>query len=502
MDQRPAAGDLACARGEGKMKYLLIAAILGFCLTIWCVPARADTDDDVHYYCYLAPMKFDPNGNHLWTTTQLINDWTESYSVEIGGLEIDSAGNSYLLPNLLWMYETFIAGLFKYTADGSFDDSFHPENKQPGAIVTQGNELYVTGYDGDLLEILIEHVGVWTVSYPLNAYAWQIAVDASGNVFVAGGSGWEDILLLKYDPAGNLQWAKICNFGGWDIATRLLLDSLGQPVVVGYPWTEYRSIQPIITAKYDGEGNELWRAQYDGGGGDWRAEIVDAEIDSSDSVVVAANVGGTETNDRTPLILKYESAGNLLWDNNFQGTSFSVRPYKNLGIDAQGNIYVAYKGFHPSPFAIKLSPDGSVQWRIENEAFDNPIAVDSAGSMFVADSVGKSTFLLKKFDTNGNLVWQASAAIDESEDNWLVPGPVVLDESGNAIIANSYIRDIAVDDDTWPDDDSWLDDDTDDDTDDDVNDDSGNDDDNGDDADDDSVPGDDDHGGDDSGCGW
>jgi hypothetical protein len=157
-----------------------------------------------------------------------------------------------------------------------------------------------------------------------------------------------------------------------------------------------------------------------------------------------------------------------------------VRPHKNLGIDKQDNIYVAYKDFHPSPFAIKLSPDGSVQWRIENEAFDNPIAVDSAGSMFVADSVDDSAFLLNKFDTNGNLVWQASAAIDESGDDWLVPGPVVLDESGNAIVANSYIRDIAVDDDTWPDDDSWLDDDTDDDTDDDA---------------------DDDHGDDDSGCG-
>ena len=101
---------------------------------------------------------------------------------------------------------------------------------------TSGNLLWATIGGGDLLD-----------------QANDIATDASGTSYVAGaiqtnslhptaqfgsvtltGKGDYDWLLVKYDPAGNMVWAKNGGSSAGDIAYSVGLDGAGNVYVTGH----------------------------------------------------------------------------------------------------------------------------------------------------------------------------------------------------------------------------------------------------------------------------
>ena len=72
-------------------------------------------------------------------------------------------------------------------------------------------------------------------------YAYSIAVDGSGNVFVTGGSeigGNGDYLTVKYDSSGNIVWADTINNGDEDWAMGVAVDDEGNVFVTGGSYIE------------------------------------------------------------------------------------------------------------------------------------------------------------------------------------------------------------------------------------------------------------------------
>jgi len=97
----------------------------------------------------------------------------------------------------------------------------------------------------------------WTWANATHAFDWglerydRMCVDHSGNVIAIGqfvgtitfgnvtltAAGSEDLFLVKYDPAGNLLWAR--NAGGaneqyWDLCTDVCTDDIGNIYLLGY----------------------------------------------------------------------------------------------------------------------------------------------------------------------------------------------------------------------------------------------------------------------------
>jgi hypothetical protein len=149
-----------------------------------------------------------------------------------------------------WTASVTQAWVRRYNAPGNGDDRAHAL-----ALDSQGN-VYVTGESpgsgtgGDYATRKYSPSGqlLWAKRYngPGNDidYAWDLALDSQGNVYVTGystGSGTGgDYATLKYSPSGQLLWAKRYNgpggSNGFDDAYALALDSQGNVYVTGASW--------------------------------------------------------------------------------------------------------------------------------------------------------------------------------------------------------------------------------------------------------------------------
>ena len=150
---------------------------------------------------------------------------------------------------------------------------------------------------------------LWSRAYlsPIGGWANAVAVDPSGNVFAAGTAGNSadneyDYLLLKYDPSGNLLWAKTEDGGTkQDWWEGVAVDSAGNPYVSGH------RIGMMVTRRYDPSGNMLWSSDFDAWG---TPNGYDIAVDSSGRAYVA---GFKNENSGNFHILCYAPTGEVLW---------------------------------------------------------------------------------------------------------------------------------------------------------------------------------------------
>ncbi|HYV90602.1 MAG TPA: hypothetical protein VE978_02425 [Chitinophagales bacterium] len=139
-----------------------------------------------------------------------------------------------------------------------------------------GFTAYVSKYNSSGNELWAKQV---------NGYSWgnNVATDASGNVYMAGSFqadsilidtivlhniGWYDIFISKYDPLGNILWAK--NFTGR--LSGIATDVLGNVYVTGYfdntsialdsfiltNTDSTTSSSDFFLVKFDLNGNVIW----------------------------------------------------------------------------------------------------------------------------------------------------------------------------------------------------------------------------------------------------
>ncbi len=126
-----------------------------------------------------------------------------------------------------------------------------------------------------------------------NDEGYCVKTDASGNIYVAGyftqpsnfgsvkltSEGIADMFLAKYDPEGNVLWAKNAGGKGDDRATGLQTDAAGNSYITGFYTNDSISFGQLeipndsldnsFIARYDTNGNVIWAK---GIGGDCEAK--------------------------------------------------------------------------------------------------------------------------------------------------------------------------------------------------------------------------------------
>ena len=249
-------------------------------------------------------------------------------------------------------------------------------------------------------------VPIWTNRYsgPLaNGHdgATAVAVDSSGNVFVAGNStstnGDSDYATVAYSGAGVPLWTNRYNGpGNFDDSVRaIVVGSNGNVFVTGYSHGG-GSLNDYATIAYSNTGVPLWTNRY-GGPGNFDDFAQGVAVDSNGNVFVTGySYSGSSSDYAT---VAYSGAGVPIWTNLYHGPTNSVGSAIALVLDSSGNVFVTGSSLgsgsdYDSDYAtIKYSGAGVPLWtnRYNGPTSDNDhptaLAVDSSGNVFVTGYV-------------------------------------------------------------------------------------------------------------------
>ena len=168
----------------------------------------------------------------------------------------------------------------------------------------------------------------------------DIVTDKFDNIYVAGNSildDQSDIILLKYNPTGELLWSK--RFDGFsknDQAKDVDIGTDGCVCITGYS-ENLLSISEFLTIKYDPDGNLLWAKRYSNPAY-FGAISTALDIDSDNSVYVT---GVSENIIPEYFTIKYSSGGDTIWTTGNYSYGYNAYYPVTINVDELKNVYSA-----------------------------------------------------------------------------------------------------------------------------------------------------------------
>lgn len=273
----------------------------------------------------------------------------------------------------------------------------------------------------------------WLRSYPFPPYTYgaMVALDGDGNVISVGHDpGASDLITIKVDPAGSPVWERHYTMPGYCVvATWVATDAAGNVIVTGYPQTFSSSPIAIglLTVKYDSAGNFLWEDLYAG----TRSSSTRALVDPAGDIFVTGKVWAGSDDFVT---IKYAPDGTRLWQDTFDHAGAFHAPTA-MDLDADGNLLVTGGGVASGVITALYDAAGTRRW-VSAHAGSGGRSVEwtADGHFFLTGSwytqaTGNDVRLLK-YDANGALAWERFYDFGGSEFGTRL----ALDAQGNVVI--------------------------------------------------------------------
>lgn len=292
-------------------------------------------------------LKYDPNGNLLWKTRATIG-------VGARRVATDAAGNIYALgPSNNTNSVDYVT--YKFAPNGvqlwakTYNGPSNFRDEPNSLAVTPSGTVAVTGRSSsgsyDVATILYDTNGneLWVRRFDSASdgdAGHDVAFGPGGEVYVGGYtvlSALTDMLLLKYDAAGNLIWTKTHNGvdDKSDSIARIRVDSQGNVVATGYiQAASYYS--DFGTLKYAPNGDLLWLRLYDGPIANDEEIPRALAIGPNDSVYVT----GYQQGQVSMATIKYDANGNQAWAETYDHPGTLLETGYAIAVDAAGNATV------------------------------------------------------------------------------------------------------------------------------------------------------------------
>jgi hypothetical protein len=254
------------------------------------------------------------------------------------------------------------------------------------------------------------------------------------------GVGDNDILLIKTDANGNVQWAK--TYGGtyWDYASSVQQTSDGGYIVAGNTWS-FGAGSDVLLIKTDADGNVEWAKTYGGTGDDWASSV---QQTSDGGYIVAGYTGSFGAGWIDLFLIKTDADGNVEWAKTYGGTdiegAFSVQQTSDGGYIVSGTTW-SFGAGDWDILLIKTDADGNVEWAKTyggtGDDWASSVQQTTGGGYIVAGYTnsfgeGYDDIFLIKTDANGNIIWaktyggtdydDASSVQQTSDGGYIVAG--------------------------------------------------------------------------------
>jgi uncharacterized delta-60 repeat protein len=433
--------------------------------------------------------KYNTSGTLQWQSTLASTSGTDLGNA----IAVDFSGNVYITGNSFsGLYDDLI--IAKYNTSGTLQwqrsiamNYIGDDSVGQGIAVDSSGNVYVSGYfyqySGSNRNVIFvtkynsDGTRVWMSQLDGGSLFNQgpskgVAVDSSGNVYIAGGSG-SSAIIAKYDTNGNISpngWQR--SLATSTDAKAIAVDSSGNAYITSQTGTD------IVIAKYNGTTAAIV----------WQRTLASANVesgfgiavDSSNNVYITGNTnndiiiakipsdGGTAgtygsftyatsslsgatstlvSSSKTPLS---DSAGTLVADKNAWISTFnptygsSLESSNGIALDSTKNIYTIGKTLHTSgttdSLLVKYNNSGTMQWQrtltgSNSNDSGNGIAIDFSDNIYTVGTTGSNAndIVISKYNTSGVIQWQAILGTSTAQ----VGNGIAVDSSGNVYITGS-----------------------------------------------------------------
>jgi hypothetical protein len=325
----------------------------------------------------------------------------------------DSIGNVYITGYFGPSFGPYDIITIKYNPGGvqqwlKIYDSGGNDECRDIAMDKTGN-VYIGGFSDNQSLIIKYNLNgdtVWTRKYGETNYRFpgiNLILDNQNNIYISGArihttNNSQAQFTVKYDSNAVFKWINNPLVNQMISSTKLGADNSGNIFVTGQSFSG-----KILTIKYDSNGNEVWQRIYDGPGSSGDLPF-DLKIDGLGNIIVTGASNGIGTGNYDFVTVKYNSLGDSLWVNRYNGSSNENDESYSLGIDDSNNVYITGRSKNASTtwnyVTIKYGQNGVLQWNViyngppgNGEDIPFVLRLDKQKNIFVSGISDRGGFL-------------------------------------------------------------------------------------------------------------
>src|SRR4030095_7914188 len=267
--------------------------------------------------------------------------------------------------------------------------------------------------------------------YNMDSEGNSIAVDDNERVYVTGYTttpdNSTDIITLKYNQNGNLQWSKTIDGPGseTDKAFGIVVDENDNIYISGYLTQSNNDSNSLaVIRKYSPTGSVVWTDTYDGSGNQSTDKAFGLVVDTANDMIYLAGQTKVASNKLDYLAIKYTLSGTRKWVQTYNGPgdgddiANAVAMLQNNKIVITGQSWGVNSNFDYA--TVKFNKNGNI----------NGISRYSMSGN--SDDIAKDVAVSKTEDHNIYVTGYSELVIDGSQNSYCISTVMIQNEKDDA----------------------------------------------------------------------
>lgn len=290
-------------------------------------------------------------------TSELIQQTTDGGYILIGNEIWGAYANGYLakinsLGDTVWT---------RQYGDTNYVHFKGGQQTLDGGYIITGSIGYST--TSDIYVLKTDSLGnvLWqkSISGSQEDNACSIKSTSDGGYILSGysksyGAGNFDMVVIKLDSIGNIQWNRILGQSGYDKLNSASETSDGGYIVCGTLGAS------TFIAKLDSTGNTIWQKSFSEVGCFYKGK--DAIQTSDGGYIVLGGKSFSPSVHHQVILIKTDSLGTLMWSKKYSNTKITFQDFYSINITQSGKYILAATDTFFMPLLILIENNGATNW--------------------------------------------------------------------------------------------------------------------------------------------